>query len=177
HEADPAKTYYVSKPLNMKTGFGPVHVQTYDHTYAGRINLVKATLLSDNSVYQQLDLDIGPDLVADTAANMGIDTPLDGYPAEGLGGIHDGVTPLELARAYATLADGGNRLDVSAIRSVEFPDGHVRRLDDQVDDSLFKDGEVYPITQILHQNMTRGTGTAAQIGCPAGGKTGTTDDF
>jgi penicillin-binding protein 1A len=177
HQVDPAKTYYMSKPLNLRTGFGPVHVQTYDHTYAGRINLVKATLLSDNSVYQQLDLDIGPDLVADTAANMGIDTPLDGYPAEGLGGLRQGVTPLELARAYATLANGGNRLDVTAIKTVRFPDGHSVQLDSAGSDSLFRDGETSAVTKILQQNMHHGTGTAAQIGCPAAGKTGTTDTF
>src|SRR4051794_24151315 len=61
HQADPKKTYYVSKPIDMKTGYGRVHVQTYANTYGGRMNLVKATLLSDNTVYQQLDLDVGPD--------------------------------------------------------------------------------------------------------------------
>jgi membrane peptidoglycan carboxypeptidase len=153
-------------------------VQTYDHTYGGRMNLVKATLRSDNSVYQQLDLDVGPDLVADTAADLGIETPLDGYPAEGLGGLHRGVSPLELARAYATFANGGNRLDISAIKRVDFVDG--RRpvtLDAGVADEMFKDGEVYEVTKILQQNMKHGTGTAAQIGCPAAGKTGTTDTF
>jgi penicillin-binding protein 1A len=177
HEADPRKTFYLSKPLDMRTGFGRVHVQTYDHTYAGRINLVKATLLSDNSVYQQLDLDVGPDLVADTAANLGIDTPLDGYPAEGLGGLHRGVSPLELARAYATLANGGNRLDTTAIKRIDFLDGHSIRLDSAGSDSLFKDGETHEVTKILQQNMKHGTGTAAQMGCPAAGKTGTTDTF
>src|SRR3954468_20971431 len=177
HQADPKKTFYVSKPLDMQTGFGRVHVQTYDHTYAGRINLVKATLLSDNSVYQQLDLDVGPDLVADTAANLGIDTPLDGYPAEGLGGLHSGVSPLELARAYATFANGGNRLVISAIKRVDFLDGHSITLDNGGSDQLFKDGETYAVTKILQQNMKKGTGTSAQIGCPAAGKTGTTDQF
>ncbi|MFL5895889.1 MAG: transglycosylase domain-containing protein [Thermoleophilaceae bacterium] len=177
HEADPRHTWYVSKPLHLKTGFGPVNVSTYDNTYGGRMNLVQATLHSDNSVYEQLDLDVGPDLVADTAANMGIDTPLDGYPAEGLGGLHRGVTPLELTRAYATLANGGNRTEVTAVHRVDFSDGHSVRLDDPSDDSLFKDGETYTVTRILQQNMKRGTGRAAQIGCPAAGKTGTTDDF
>jgi penicillin-binding protein 1A len=175
--ADPRRTYYVSKPLNMMTGFGRVKVETYSRTYGGRMNLVKATLASDNSVYQQLDLDVGPDLVADTAANLGIDTPLDGYPAEGLGGLQEGVTPLELARAYATLANGGNRLDISGIRSVRFADGHSVRLDNPSSDSMFKDGETSTVTKILQQNMKRGTGRAAQIGCPAAGKTGTTDNF
>jgi len=177
HEADPKKTYYLSKPIDMRTGFGRVHVQTYDHTYGGRMNLVKATLLSDNSVYQQLDLDVGPDQVADTAADLGIDTQLDGYPAEGLGGLHRGVSPLELARAYATFANGGNRLDITAIKTVDFLEGHSVALDNAGTDSLFKDGEVYEVTKILQQNMKHGTGRAAQIGCPAAGKTGTTDTF
>jgi penicillin-binding protein 1A len=178
HQADPKKTFYVSKPIDMQTGFGRVHVQTYDHTYGGRMNLVKATLLSDNTVYQQLDLDIGPDLVADTAANLGIDTPLDGYPAEGLGGLHRGVSPLELARAYAALANGGNRIDISAIHRIDFVDGRPSEsLDNPGADSLFKDGETYEVTKILQQNMKHGTGRAAQIGCPAAGKTGTTDTF
>src|SRR3954463_16458616 len=139
HGADPKRTYYVSKPIDMQTGFGRVKVQTYSRTYGGRMNLVKATLLSDNAVYQQLDLDVGPDLVADTAANLGIDTPLDGYPAEGLGGLHRGVTPLELARAYATLANGGNRLDVTGIRRVDFVDGRPSiTLDEARSDQLFK---------------------------------------
>src|SRR4051794_15713402 len=139
HQADPKKTFYVSKPLNLDTGFGPIHVQTYSRTYGGRMNLVDATLQSDNSVYQQLDLDVGPDQVADTAANLGIDTPLDGYPAEGLGGLHHGVTPLELARAYATFANGGNRLDMTAIKRVDFLDGHSVALDEPGSDTLFKD--------------------------------------
>src|SRR5258706_14406507 len=113
------------------TGFGRVKVETYDRTYGGRMNLVKATLRSDNSVFQQLDLDVGPDLVADTAANLGIDTPLDGYPAEGLGGLTTGISPLELARAYATFANGGNRIDISAVRPGDFVDGRPSvRLDD-----------------------------------------------
>jgi penicillin-binding protein 1A len=177
HQADPKKTFYVSKPLDMRTGYGRVHVQTYDHAYAGRMDLVKATLLSDNTVYQQLDLDVGPDQVADTAADLGIDTPLDGYPAEGLGGLHRGVSPLELARAYATFANGGYRLDVTAIKRVDFLDGRSVRLDAAGSNSLFKDGETSTVTKILQQNMKRGTGKAAQMGCPAAGKTGTTDTF
>ncbi|HEX6713939.1 MAG TPA: transglycosylase domain-containing protein [Thermoleophilaceae bacterium] len=177
HQADPKKTYYVSKPIDMQTGFGRVKVQTYSRSYGGRMNLVKATLASDNAVYQQLDLDVGPDLVADTAANLGVDTPLDGYPAEGLGGLRRGVSPLELARTYATFANGGNRLDISAIRRVDFLDGRSISLDTDRSDSLFKDGEVYEVTKILQQNMKHGTGQAAQMGCPAAGKTGTTDTF
>jgi penicillin-binding protein 1A len=176
HSADPRKTFYVSKPLDLQTGFGPVKVATYSNTYGGRMDLVKATLLSDNSVFQQLDLDVGPDLVADTATDLGIQTPLDGLPAEGLGGLGRGVTPLELTRAYATFATGGERLDLSSIGSVQMPDGQTRTFERQ-GDQAYKDGETWQVTRILQRNMKEGTGRAARMGCPAAGKTGTTDDF
>lgn len=177
HQADPRKTFYVSKPIDMNTGFGRVKVATYSRTYGGRMDLVKATLLSDNSVYQQLDLDVGPDLVADTATDMGIETPLDGFPAEGLGGLGQGVTPLELTRAYATFATGGERIDPTSIASVDLPGGEKRDFTSLVSDKTYKDGETWQVTRILQRNMKEGTGTAARIGCPAAGKTGTTDDF
>ena len=56
---------------------------------------------------------------------MGITSPLHGYPAEGLGGLTNGVSPLEMARAYATIANGGYRVKPIVVRKVTFPDGHV----------------------------------------------------
>ena len=54
---------------------------------------------------------------------MGITTHLDGFPAEGIGGLRIGVTPLEMSNAYATLASGGIRNTATAISKVEFPNG------------------------------------------------------
>ena len=71
------------------------------------MSLTRATLASDNTVYAQLILDIGPKAVCKTAKLLGITTKLDCYPAEGLGGLTRGVTTLEMASAYATLAAGG----------------------------------------------------------------------
>ena len=91
---NPYSTSYVSRPLDLKTeDYGPWKVQTYDQSYGGSMNLVRATLRSDNTVYAQLDLDLGPKSVADTAKDMGITTKLDGYPAEGLGGLRRGCRP------------------------------------------------------------------------------------
>src|SRR6185503_13774328 len=106
------KTGYIRAMASSSTytrNYGPWKVQTYDQSYGGSMNLVRATLKSDNTVYAQLDLDLGPKSVADTAKDMGITTKLDGYPAEGLGGLTRGVSPLEMANAYATLASGGIR--------------------------------------------------------------------
>lgn len=176
-EADPRRTFYVSKPIDERTAYGRVRVRTFDNTYGGRMNLERAMLRSDNSVYQQLDLDIGPDLVADTAAQMGIESELDALPAEGLGGLTEGVSPLELTRAYATLAARGERFEITGLARVRRADGSVDHLGRPASDQPFREAEVYEVTRILRQNMRRGTGQAAQIGCPAAGKTGTTQNF
>ena len=80
---------------------------------------------SDNTVFQQLDLDLGPEEVRKTAYDMGITSRLDAYPAEGLGGLRIGVSPLEMTRAYVTINTGGWRVKPVAITKVVFPDGRV----------------------------------------------------
>jgi penicillin-binding protein 1A len=108
---------------------------------------------------------------------MGITSPLHGYPAEGLGGLTNGVSPLEMARAYATIANGGYRVKPIVVTKVTFPDGHVDQLGKPTKTKVFDDGVTYEATQILEKNVQSGTGTRAQIGCPAAGKTGTVDNF
>ena len=102
----------------------PFEIKTYGGTSGGNMNLFQATLRSDNSVFIQLALDLGPENVADTAVDMGIKREhVQGYPAESLGGLEEGVSPLEMATAYATIASGGYRNRPTAITKVEFPDG------------------------------------------------------
>jgi penicillin-binding protein 1A len=175
---NPNSTTYVSKPLSLNVeGYGPWQVKTYDNSYLGRVNLVRATLASDNSVYAQLDVDLGPKAVRETAKMMGIETKLDGIPSEGLGGLRLGVSPLEMANAYATLASGGIRNEPKAIRRVVFRDGKSDNLGEPKRERVFSDGVAREVTKILEMNVKSGTGTAAQMGCPAAGKTGTTDNF
>ena len=175
---NPNSTYYVSKPLNIDDPkYGPWQVHTFGNDYLGRVNLVQATLHSDNTVYAQLDLDVGPDKVAQTAKEMGITTHLNGYPAEGLGGLKYGVSPLEMADAYATLASGGIHHKPVAITKVVFPDGKSDNLGRNPGDRVLTDGQAYEVTKILHENVLGGTGVRANMGCPAAGKTGTTSNF
>jgi len=175
---NPATTSYTSKPLSLNVpGYGPWKVKTYGDTYGGRMNLVEATIKSDNTVYAQLDIDLGPEKVKETAKLMGITTELDGLPSEGLGGLRLGVSPLEMANAYATLAAGGKRHRPIAIKKVIFPDGKSENIGEPVSKRVFSDGVAYEVTKILQQNVQRGTGTKANIGCPVAGKTGTTDNF
>jgi penicillin-binding protein 1A len=174
---DPYSTYYVSKPLSIDTGrWGHWDVHTADEGYLGSVNLQQATVASDNTVFAQLDLDVGPEQVAETAHSMGIVSPLDGIPAEGIGGLRVGVSPLEMANAYATLAAGGIRRDPVAIRRVVFPGGRVDEPQKPDPRRVVSEAVAYEVTRLLHDNITEGTGTAAYTGCEGqAGKTGTTD--
>ena len=157
----------------------PFEVKTYGGTSGGNMNLVEGTIRSDNSVFIQLALDLGPQNVADTAVDMGIRREhVKGYPAESLGGLEEGVSPLEMANAYATIASGGYRPRPTAITKVEFagrPKVKLPRRWRVKRTKVFEDGMTYEATKILEQNIQRGTGGRAATGCPAAGKTGTTD--
>jgi penicillin-binding protein 1A len=174
---DPYTTYYTSKPLDLNLPkWGHWEVHTADEGYLGRVNLQQATVASDNTVFAQLDLDVGPERVAATAKSMGITSPLDGIPAEGIGGLRVGVSPLEMADAYATLANGGIHHDPVAIKRVVFPGGKTERPNRTPPRRVISEAVAYEVTRLLHDNITEGTGTAAYTGCPGqAGKTGTTD--
>jgi penicillin-binding protein 1A len=176
---DPYSTYYTSKPLSLDLPeWGHWEVATADEGYQGTINLQQATVASDNTVFAQLDLDVGPENVAATAKSMGIETELDGIPAEGIGGLRIGVSPLEMSSAYATLAAGGIRRNPIAIRRVEFPSGRVDHPEQADPQRVVPEGVAYEVTQLLRDNITGGTGTAAYTGCGGqAGKTGTTDNY
>src|SRR3954453_18526075 len=176
--ADPDRTIYVSKPVNLQIpGYGTWSPKTYSNTYSGAETLTRATLHSDNSVYAQLDIDVGPKNVAKTAKLMGITSKLEGLPSEGLGGLTYGVSPLEMASAYATLAAGGIRSEPKAIRKVVFPDGKSDDLGRPKRKRVLSDGVAYTVTKVLEKNIQAGTAVNANIGCPAAAKTGTTDEF
>jgi penicillin-binding protein 1A len=174
---DPDTTYYTSKPLHINDPlYGKWDVKTFGNSYIGTVSLTRATLSSDNTVYAQLILDIGPKAVCETAKLLGITTKLDCYPAEGLGGLTRGVTTLEMADAYATLASGGIRHRPTGIERVVFPDGKSENLAGGEGKRVLTDGQAYEVTKVLKMNVQAGTGTAANYGCPAAGKTGTTDE-
>ena len=176
---DPYSTYYTSKPLDLYLPqWGHWTVHTADEGYLGTVNLQQATVASDNTVFAQLDLDVGPQAVAATAHRMGIVSPLDGIPAEGIGGLRIGVSPLEMSSAYATLAAGGTHRKPVAVTKVVFPDGRVERPERVKPRRAVSPAVAWEVTRLLHDNITEGTGTAAYTGCPGqAGKTGTTDEY
>ncbi|MDX6514096.1 MAG: penicillin-binding protein [Gaiellaceae bacterium] len=176
---DPNATSYVSAPFHctaLPWCIPPWDVSTYDHSYRGAMSVTQATLASDNTVYAQMTLDVGPDNVAEMAHRLGVRTPLKPVASIGLGA--DVVSPLDLASAYATLAAGGVYSKPMAIRKVIFPNG---KADNEVwgkprRKRVISDGVAWAVTQVLQQNMTSGTGTNANIGLPDAGKTGTTEN-
>jgi penicillin-binding protein 1A len=176
---NPATSTYVSAPFHYQpdSSLEPWDVSTYSHTYSGTISIQQATLQSDNTVYAQLTLDVGPEEVATMARRLGVRSPLQPVPSIGLGS--NAVSPLDMASGYATLAAGGIYSQPMAIRKVILANGKedkeagwgkpVRR-------RVVADWVAYTVTQILEQNIEYGTGTRANFGRPAAGKTGTTDD-
>jgi penicillin-binding protein 1A len=170
---NPYTTQYLSAPF---VGPNNWHVHTFENTYSGRIPLTQATLLSDNTVYARLTLDVGPKPVAELAHAMGIQSKLKPVPSIVLG--VNAVSPLDLASAYATLADGGVAHDPSILTKVVFPDGHTEQASKPKGTRVVDEKVAGVVTRVLEANVRAGTGTAAALsGRPVAGKTGTTDSF
>ena len=170
---NPYSTRYLSAPL-----IGPDNwrVHTFENTYSGRIPLTEATLLSDNTVYARLTLDLGPQPIAGLAHRMGIQSTLKPVPSIVLG--VNAVSPLDLATAYATLADGGVTHDPTILTKVVFSDGHTERASQPKGRKIVDPKVAAAVTKVLEANVRSGTGTAAALaGRPVAGKTGTTDSF
>jgi membrane peptidoglycan carboxypeptidase len=183
----PASVFF-SEPKAIDLGGGSTwRVTTYSGGYAGKITLTDATVESDNTVYADLSMMVGADNIAATAADMGITSPVGDNPSIALGGLTTGVSPLEMADAYATLANGGERLSGTmladgqpapiSITRVTDGQGHVLMRNTVVRARVLQPWQAGLETSILQQVIERGTGRAAAIGRPAAGKTGTTTNF
>jgi penicillin-binding protein 1A len=175
---DPNTTTYVSR--HLAPGWLPQaptwDVQTDSHSYSGSMSLTSALPASDNTVFAQLGADLGPEKVRQAAYDMGITSHLDAYYAEAIGGLRYGVSPLEMANAYATVADGGWRNTVTAITKVVHPDGTVDDLGRPKRVKKFTDGQAYEILPAMKAVLISGTAANEGIGCPDAGKTGTTSN-
>jgi penicillin-binding protein 1A len=178
---DPNSTSYFSHTLapGWLQGYPTYEVKTFEGTSLNKsINLVQATLASDNTVYAQLAADLGEETITHMAYQLGVKTHLSSYPAEALGGLTLGVTPLEMADVYATLADGGWRNSPIAITKVVFPEGRVDNNWGQPHRvKVLGEGVAGEETSILHQNVLGGTAVKSVINCPTAAKTGTTSEL
>jgi penicillin-binding protein 1A len=172
-----------SKPVSIDAGHRIWKVTNYDKTYLGRVNLSRALVSSDNSVYAQLTDLVGPKAIVKTAHDLGIRSRLAPYFSIGLGSV--GVSPLEMARAYATLANEGRRVDgavfgnrARVVESVERARSGRVEANAPIPKQVMKESHAELVTDILEDVVQSGTGTRAAIpGREVAGKTGTTDNY
>jgi penicillin-binding protein 1A len=149
--------------------------KNYDKKFSGPVTVRRALERSINVPAAKLLNELGPVQVIETARAMGIESPLQPHLSLALGSAD--VTPLEMARAAATLANGGLRVQPLAILKVTDTRGKVLE-EHRPSRAVGLAPEVaYIMTDLLRGVIERGTGTAAAIGWPAAGKTGTTDDY
>ncbi|HET7483775.1 MAG TPA: transglycosylase domain-containing protein [Solirubrobacterales bacterium] len=175
---DPDTTYYNgTSPMTLDIPGGGTWTVNNAEPGGGTMSLASATWDSVNVIFAQLDLDVGPENVTQTAHEMGIEANLESVPAEAIGGLREGVTPLEQADGYATLASGGIHHDPTAIGRVEFPNGKVDEPDPSSGDRVLTEGQAYEVTRLLEGVITQGTGAGyTYMGCSAeAGKTGTSE--
>ncbi len=175
-------TVLTSKPVTIDAGGRLWQVNNYEGEYLGKIDLTQATAYSDNSVFSQLTAIVGPNAVRKTAADLGITTPLRGYFAIGLGA--EPATPLEMARAYGSFADGGYRIDGSifgneprAVQSVKDAKGNVT-VNEVTPHQVLTSDQAATVDDLLQGVVRYGTGRAAALpGREVAGKTGTTENY
>lgn len=166
---------YSSVPPTIKIrGAKPYRPQNSEGGSRGMVTLSEAMVDSVNAVYVRLGMDIGNGRVAGMAKRMGIQSKLRPVPSLPLG--TNEVSPLEMASAYSTLANYGVNVGPSPVVKVDLQGPHTIHPKPKLTRAL-DPGVAWLVTDVLRQVVERGTGTKAQIGRPAAGKTGTTDDF
>jgi penicillin-binding protein 1A len=164
-------------------------VRNYGDAYYGSQTLASATTTSDNSVYADVGVHVGTRKIARVARRLGIRTPISTNLAMTLGGLRDGVTPLDMAHAYEAFATGGKRIwnpklgapdkGPIGIHLVRDGDGKVVLSNAKTlkRKQVIPAGVASEVSQILQTVVAYGTGKAAAIPGFAAGKTGTTENY
>ncbi len=166
-------------------------VHNDEGSYTGSNTLIGATEVSDNSIYAEVGIKVGTRRIAALARRMGITTPISTNYAMTIGGLKTGVTALDMAHAYETIAHGGDRVSGTlagargapvgiqevADRGHPLLDGRHREVNDPRLRRVLPASIAQTETEMLETVITHGTGTAAAIGQFAAGKTGTTTNY
>jgi penicillin-binding protein 1A len=165
-------------------------VHNDEGNYSGSTSLIDATAYSDNSVYAEVGLKVGTHKIARLAQRMGITTPISTNPAMTIGGLQVGVTPLDMAHAYETIARGGQRIGGSfasggqpvgiqevGSSSLPLPDGHHRDINRVSARRVLPPWVAQTETSMLETVLQFGTARSAALGGFAAGKTGTTSNY
>ena len=167
----PDSTVYDS-PVSYPDGNEMYSPRNYDGTFAGAITIRKALEISRNVPAVKLGQEVGLNKVVEICRSLGIKSPIDPVISLPLGAVD--LTPLEMAGAYATFASNGWYSDPTLIVQVTDSSGNVL-LDNTPKPHLVLDSwAAASLNDTLQGVVSRGTATAAQIGRPVAGKTGTT---
>jgi len=167
----PYSTVY-DTPVSYRDGSGIYTPKNYAGGYAGPMSIYQALMVSANVPAVKIGRSVGLDKVIETCRTLGIKSPIEPVVSLPLGAI--GVTPLEMAGAYATFASNGWSSETTSIVRVTDSRGNVL-LDNSPKPKLVLDPWASAsLTNVLKGVISKGTGKAADIGRPAAGKTGTT---
>jgi len=178
---------YASGPFTIYLPTGILAIASVDQ---GPLSVTEAIIQSSDGVLARLGIDVGVAEITRVAQDMGIETPLGDPPslAIALGELPIGVSVLEMAMAYATLATGGQRLSAGVdfdrqetgypitIVRVTDAEGTVLDANTAARTRVLDESVVAMVTDCLTNVVTSGAGIAADIGRPAAGATGTTRD-
>jgi len=153
--------------------------RNYSGTFAGEMTMANAVAQSTNTVAASMADQIGRDNVARTARRLGITSRIGLEPAMALGAVE--VSPLDMAQAYDSFANGGKRVRAYGISRIRTPQGRViyqRASRETGPVQAISNPYLYYQNQMLRGVMTSGTGRSAAIaGRDTAGKTGTTSDY
>ncbi|MFV1978142.1 MAG: PBP1A family penicillin-binding protein [Myxococcota bacterium] len=164
-------------PLEVATPSGPWQPRNFDREFHGRVSVREALERSFNVATARLAQQIGIGRVADVARRMGIESALPLVPSLALG-VAD-VSPLEMARAYATLAGGGIRPQIHSIEDLVDPAGETLERRELHHKRVIDAGTAYLVTSLLQGVAHRGTAAGVRstgIKGPIAAKTGTSDE-
>ena len=167
-------------PIEVKLQNGTTWLPAnFDDRAHGEVPLVRALAESLNMATVRLGLDVGLEPIADVLQRLGLQQKPKLYPSMLLGAL--ALTPIEVAQIYNTLANGGFRVPLRAVRSVIGDDGKLLQRYDIEISQASDPAYVYALNQALVQVMERGTGRTVRMLLPAdmvvAGKTGTSDDL
>ncbi len=167
-------------PIDLELDNGARWMPTnFDERAHGYVPLVRALAESMNLATVRLGLEVGLDAVASTLERLGLSKKPPLYPSLLLGSLD--LTPLEVAQVYSTLATGGLRMPLTAVRAVVDDQGRVLERRTLAMEPAVDAEAAYAVNQALVVAMERGTGRTARAELPPGltaaGKTGTSDAF
>jgi penicillin-binding protein 1A len=176
---------YVSEELNIRFQNEYYVIDNYDSVERGAISLSEAMAESDNTVFVRLAADLGLVNVVKMAKALGIRSPIEPYPSTAIGGLGVGVSPLEMASAYATFAGGGIHREPYTVERVERVSyGESEPVYDHriAGQRVMTGNQAAAVNEVLRGVVEEGTANMfhdldEEIGRPSAGKTGTTDDF